>query len=234
MTDYKQLCQDQLEVISELETANQELLQRNTKLMGYIKKMKSKNLKYKISTKDNINRIRHVKNKLQEYDGLNKSVFETLNVEEKAMIIQDQSESRLSIFGRDSDIGSVIVGGIPRGGHKQEPSFGKDEEVYATTGSSSQHRRAKSKPYMLNQDSYTKQVKLKKLERELELCEIRKPNFQRVKSDISVLMKDFQSSLKKNNQFMNLKHQPSDLSDIRFPSERWCESPINIGDIFGD
>ena len=169
MTDYKQLCKDQIEVVHELEMNNLSLQKRNEKLVHHIKKLKSKNVKYRMNAKDSVNRMKVVVKKLEEYDGLNKSVFDTLNVEQKAMQLQnDQTDNRLSIFS-GSDFGSVIVGGLPNRKFEPNNEIPKDEEVYATTGSSSQHRRAKSRPFMFKQNSEVKAMELKKLNRELEM-----------------------------------------------------------------
>lgn len=241
-TDYKQLCKDQLEVINDLERANKQLHKNNNKLVYHLKQLKTKNVKYKVNALESVNRMKVVKKKLEEYEGLNKSVFDTINVEERAMKLRDlyeNSEGRSSILSNNnSDFGSMIIGGRPQNKFvANDQSFGNDEMVYAATGSSSNHRRAMSKPYIMKQQSEVKQLELTKLKRELELCDRRRPQFGRMNSEIQGLasnnkIKSFKS--RKGDLFVNVKHQPSDLSEIRYPSERRWESPIDVNEIFND
>ena len=67
-TNYKQLCTDQHNYINELDKTNNELKNKNKRLIDYIK---SKTLKYKFNAKDSMKRLLAVKQKLSEYDGLN-------------------------------------------------------------------------------------------------------------------------------------------------------------------
>lgn len=236
-TNYKQLWNDQSEYIQELEEMNKVLIGKNKKLVDYVR---SKISKYKLNIKDNLNRIKFIKTKLEEYEGLNKSVFDVIDTQEKIIQLKGKDEGgspRHSIFSQHSDIGSIIIGGNPK--FKKSPSFGCEDEVIAATGSSSQHRRAKSKPFILKQYSNARKLQIEKLEREIEIIDNRrKHSISRMRSDPKLSNNGLINDLAKKRPFnipqLNIKAQASDISDIRFPSERRCESPINFGEIFGD
>ena len=236
-TNYKQLWNDQTEYIQELEEMNKSLIVKNKKLVDYVR---SKVSKYKLNIKDNLGRIQFIKKKLEEYEGLNKSVYDVLDTQEKIIQMKgkDAPESpRHSIFSQQSEFGSIIVGGYPK--FRKEASFGPDDEVIAATGSSSQHRRAKSKPFLFMQYSNARKLQLEKLERDLEIIDKRrKHSISRMKSDPKLISNNLINDLNRKKPFnipiLNIKQQASDISDIRFPSERRCESPINVDEIFGE
>jgi len=147
---------------------------KSKKLADYIK---NKTMKYKMNAKDSMNRIGIVKKKLEEYEGLNRSVFETLEEQEKIMSLRNHSEidDKVSVFSHGSDLSPVAIGGIPT--VENLPSFGHDDEVIAATGSSSQHRRSKSRPYMYKQKSDARKVFIERLEKNLEEISRRSPSF---------------------------------------------------------
>lgn len=219
-TNYKQLCMDQSKYINEVERINGELKTQNMKLIRYIK---TKTMKYKLTAKDSINRIKVVKKKLEEYEGLNKSVFDTIENHEKIMELRDRSEisGRHSLFSQGSDISSIVVGGFPQ--PNKSPSFSNDDEIFAATGSSSQHRRSKSRPYMYKQKSDIRKQQLERLERDLEKINRRRPSFSKVSSNPSHLrnnFKDEQPNNQKSGAQLQIKLQQNEISDIRYPSER--------------
>lgn len=227
-TNYKQLFVDQSKYVKELEVINYELKRKWNKLVSYVK---NKTMKYKLNAKDSMKRLKVVKKKLEEYDGLNVSVFETIENHEKIMSLRDvsQTNDQNSIFSHEDDVSPIAIDGIPR--PNKLPSFSNDEEIFAATGSSSQHRRAKSKPYMYKQHSDIRKQQLMKLEKDLAKLNSRSPSFWKAASDVTAFKtKSGRLDSRLSNQLM--RGAPSDISDIRFPSERAWESPINAKDIF--
>ena len=152
------------------------------------------------------------------------------------MQIQDVSDTneQASYFSRDSDIIPIVIGGNPMK-EEQPPSFSNEEEIIAATGSSSQHRRAKSKPFLLKQTSDFRKQKLIKLEKDLQKLNTRSPSFSRVTSDISTLKSHNKAkAFDQRPSKFNTNGDQSAISDIRFTSERQCDSPINAGEMFGE
>ncbi|CAI2366930.1 unnamed protein product [Moneuplotes crassus] len=228
MTNYKQLCADQSSYINELTKMNSILIKKNKKMADYIK---NKTLKYKKNAKDSLQRMNIVKKKLEEYEGLNRSVFETLETHEKIMDIRNHSEidDKTSVFSHASDLSPIKIGGVQL--DENQISFGKDDEVLSATGSSSHHRRAKSKLHMYKQKSDANKMNIEKLEKTLQDINRRCPSFSKVNS-----MKPYpkQTLPEQDQRVSDLIGRPSrnDISDIRYPSDRRCESPINAEEFF--
>jgi hypothetical protein len=193
-------------------------------------------MKYKLNAKDSFNRIQVVKKKLQEYDGLNQSVLETLDTHEKFMEMRSYSEcdGRSSAFSHGSDLNPIAIGGVNM--NEEFPSFRIDDgNLIVATGSSSHHRRSKSKPYFFKQKSDARKVSIQKLENDLAEINRRSPSMSLAKMKTTPPgAYNYQNNLTDNrNRYPKLKASPSDISGIEFPSERRCESPIGGEEIFG-
>lgn len=232
-TNYKQLCEDQSLYIQELEAYNKSLQYKNKKLLDYVK---NKTIKYKLNAKDSINRIKVVKKKLEEYDGLNRSVFDTLENHENLMELRNYSDNggRSSIFSNGSDLNPISIGG--NNIIDNPPSFGVDDDVIPATGSSSHHRRAKSRPYQFKQKADARKMHIQKLEKDLAEINRRSPSISLAKMKSNPLgVYTYSNNLDEDNNIKmpRLKGCHSDISGIEFPSERRCESPIHAGEIFG-
>jgi hypothetical protein len=230
-TNYKQLWEDQSNYIQEVENYNRDLDQKNKKLFDYIK---TRTVKYKLNAKDSFNRIQVVKKKLQEYDGLNQSVLETLNIHEKFMEMRSYSDcdGRSSAFSHGSDLNPIAIGGVNM--MEEWPSFRIDGKLIVANGSSSHHRRAKSKPYFFKQKSDARKVSIQKLENDLAEINRRSPSMSlaKMKSTPQGAHNYHNNLIENRNRFPRLKASPSDISGIEF-SERRCESPIGGDEIFG-
>lgn len=185
------------------------------RLVSYLK---SKTLKYKSNAKDSMKRLQVVKKKLQEYDGLNRSVFETIDQHERIMNLRDNSEvgERNSFISENFDMSPIAIGGQPN--FNGPPSFCNEDEIFAATGSSSQHRRAKSRPYMYKQKSDAMKMQIAKLENDLVKLDRRRPSYSKIKSNPAGY--GIKNNLGKEISFKIPNPTPSDISDIRFPSER--------------
>ena len=197
---------------------NRDLQRKNNKLADYIK---NKTMKYKSNAKDSINRIKIVKQKLQEYEGLNSSVFETLEEQERILEVRNISEidDKTSLFSHGSDLSPIAIGGVQE--VENLHSFGNEDEVIEATGSSSQHKRSKSRPYMYKQQSDNRKEQLERLEKNLQDINRRSPSFSTVNSK-TMDPKNFKSKFGPKEGILNMISRPSqaEISDIRFPSER--------------
>ena len=139
-----------------------------------------------MSTKDSLRRLKQVKEKLAEYEGLNESVFEVLENHEKMMHLRNLSDidDKTSIFSQDGDVSPIAIGGVKN----LDPSFGEGDNVVAATGSSSNHRRAKSRPYLYKQKSDARKMHILNLEKNLQEITRRSPSFSKMNSSPNVIM----------------------------------------------
>lgn len=233
LADYQQLYKDQLKYSIELERKNRELEVKNKKLADFIK---SKTLKYKNDAKDSIARVEAVKKKLQEYDGLNQSVFETIDHQQKLMELREITEAgRPSILSDSSEIGSIIIGGVPSS--KQIPAINEDDDIIAEPRVTPKRKRSRSKPFLRKQETNAYKPQIEKLSKDLEQLDRKFTLIPRVKSDPKAFKRVKNDLVNAQNRVSNCKKPktpPSVISDVHFEPEDSSESPVAIDEFFGE